>query len=57
VAAEEGLTTRATLERFGLTSSAAVSRIVGKFVDEGLLVAGGPSGYSFDDPYFHLDRV
>jgi len=51
-AADEGLTTRSTMDRFGLTSSAAVSRIVGKFVEEGLFVAGGPSGCSFDDPYF-----
>ncbi|MFO7589225.1 MAG: AAA family ATPase, partial [Gemmatimonadota bacterium] len=51
-AAGEGLTTAETMRRFGLTSSGAVSGIVRRFVEEGLLAKGGPSGYRFDDPYF-----
>lgn len=51
-ASDDGLTTAATMRRFDLTSSSAVSRIVGKFTEEGLLVSGGPAGYAFDDPFF-----
>lgn len=51
-AAAPGLTTAATLERFALSSSSAVSQTLAAFVDDGRLVkTDAPPGYAFDSPF------
>lgn len=50
-AATKGLTTRPTLQAFSLSSSSAVSQAAARFVDDGVLTKGGPSGYLFDSPF------
>jgi len=51
-AAEEGLTTRATLDAFGLPASGSVSNLVTRFVEDGTLVkVDAPPGYDFDSPF------
>ena len=49
-AAETGLTTAESLRRFSLSSS-ATSQTANKFVKDGVLERGGPSGYRFDSPF------
>jgi RecA/RadA recombinase len=50
---QEGLTTRASLQRYGLTSSGAATRTAGALVDSGsLLKAESNTGYVFDSPFF-----
>lgn len=51
-AATKGLTTAGTLRRFSLSSSSAVSRTAGKFIQDSVLERGGVSGFRFDSPYF-----
>ena len=51
-AADEGLTTRTTLDRFGLPASGSVSNLVAGFVEDGYLVKTDlPPGYDFDSPF------
>lgn len=51
-AAEEGLTTRRTLDTFGLPASGSVSNLVAAFVEDGYLVKTDlPPGYDFDSPF------
>jgi hypothetical protein len=45
------LTSKATLRKFGLSSSSAVTQGLHKFIAEGVVQKGGPSGYMFDSPY------
>ena len=53
-AANTGLTTGATLARFGLGSSSATTRAVQALADRELVLRdpAAPSGYAFDNPYF-----
>jgi hypothetical protein len=49
----DGLTTRASLRRFGLTSSGAASNAAAALVEAGHLVrAESPTGYGFESPFF-----
>lgn len=50
-ASAEPLTSRATLQRFGLSSSSAVVQGLGKFLVDGTVQEGGPSGYTLDSPF------
>lgn len=48
-----GLTTRASSERYGLTSSGAAANAASAMIDSGILVrAESTSGYAFDNPFF-----
>lgn len=53
-AANTGLTTGATLARFGLGSSSATTRAVQALADRELVLrdSAAPTGYAFDNPYF-----
>jgi len=52
-AGREGLTTRASLTRFGLTSSGSASNTASALIEAGFLVkAPGPTGYGFENPFF-----
>jgi AAA+ ATPase superfamily predicted ATPase len=47
-----GLTTADAIERFGLSSSSAVTQALAAFVEEGRLVRDDPEpGYTFDSPF------
>ena len=51
--ARHGLTTRASIERYGLTSSGAASKAASAMVESGILVkVENASGYAFDNPFF-----
>lgn len=50
-AGSDGLTAASTIRRFALKSSAAVSQIAAKFVEEGVLESLGPAGYRLDSPF------
>ncbi|HET7322640.1 MAG TPA: hypothetical protein VFI96_09115 [Longimicrobiaceae bacterium] len=50
-ASVDPLTSRAALEKFGLPSSSATTQALKKFLAEGTVQRGGPSGYTFDSPY------
>lgn len=49
----DGLTTRASLSRFGLTSSGAAANTAGALIDAGVLIkAESHTGYGFENPFF-----
>jgi hypothetical protein len=51
-AGEKGLSTRDTINRFSLRSSAAATQTARSFLEEGLIVAAKtPTGYGFDLPF------
>jgi AAA+ ATPase superfamily predicted ATPase len=50
-AARDPLTSKATLQRFGLPSSSTVTQAMQTFMAEGTIQRGGPGGYAFDSPY------
>ena len=51
-AADEGLTSRATLEAFGLPGSGSVSNLASSFLEDGYLVKTELApGYDFDSPF------
>lgn len=48
-----GLTTRASIERYGLTSSGAASNAASAMIQAGLLIKSDTAtGYAFDNPFF-----
>jgi len=50
---QDGLTTRASLTRFGLTSSGSATNAASAMVEAGVLLkASSPSGYGFENPFF-----
>jgi RecA/RadA recombinase len=51
----EGLTTKGSLRRFGLTSSGAATNAASAMIDAGVLVkAESNTGYTFENPFFRL---
>ena len=47
-----GLTTRETIERFGLRATGTASHAAAALVEQGLLLKGEtPTGYAFDSPF------
>ena len=52
-AGRDGLTTQASLKRFGLTSSGAASNAASAMIQAGFLVkASSTTGYGFENPFF-----
>ena len=50
---QDGLTTKASLRRFALSSSGAASNAASALIDAGLLVrASSSTGYGFENPFF-----
>lgn len=49
--ATSGMTSAEVIRRFSLPSSSAVSQALAKFLEEGIVIRNGPSGYVLDSPY------